>query len=477
MQVEKATQRRRRPAWLVLTVLGATGTIVTLQNTIFVPLIAGFPALLDVSIADASWIITATQVTAAVTTPLVTKLADMRGKRLMILLCLAAIVLSSAIGVAASSLAALVVSRALAGVAQAVLPIGIAILRDELPPHRVPFGIAILATTLGLGTSLGLPLGGVIYEAFGWQSVFVVGGALALPMMLLIPLVVSESPTRSGGRFDWTGAVLLSLALMGLLLGISKGAEWGWTAPMTLGCFAVAAVGGTAWLLWELRTANPVVDLRLSVLRPILLTNLATLLLGFAMFANFLTTAQQAQVPVSAGGPGASAAVAGLVVLPCSVAGVLLGPVSGWLVSRYGGRPVVIAGAAVTVVGYLYRIPFANSLTEIIIGSIIPQLGVALLFGALPDIIMGHVPIGQTASANGLNALIRSIGTAVASAGVAAIFQLSLAQADGVVYSERSGYNTIYLLAALFSLAAMVMAILLPREGRREYPAAEAAEA
>jgi Na+/melibiose symporter-like transporter len=102
---------------------------------------------------------------------------------------------------------------------------------------------------------------------------------------VLVLTLVPESRVRTGGRFDLVGAIGLSAALVCLLLAISKGGSWGWGSGTTLGLFAVAAVVLLVWGFVELRTREPLVDLRITARRQVLFTNLAGLALGFSMFA------------------------------------------------------------------------------------------------------------------------------------------------------------------------------------------------
>ncbi len=163
----------------------------------------------------------------------------------------------------------------------------------------------------------------MLFDHFGWSSVFWVSaaaGALLLTgILILVPAGVSGTP----GRFDVLGgAVLLSLALVALLLGISKGPAWGgWTSPRILLSLGAAVLVLAAWVPYELRAKAPMVDLRISVRRPVLLTNLAGLFVSFAAYANTLATTQQLQLPEITGfGFGLSAATAGLCMVPGGMA-------------------------------------------------------------------------------------------------------------------------------------------------------------
>src|SRR5699024_6314844 len=143
--------------------LALSGTVMSLQQTIVVPLLPDFPRLLETTADNASWLVTATLLTGAVATPVVSRLADMYGKRIMMMVTLAIMVLGSLIGaLSGTSLELAVLARALQGVGMALVPVGIATMRDELPPHRVPLGVALMSATLAIGAGAGLPLSGLM---------------------------------------------------------------------------------------------------------------------------------------------------------------------------------------------------------------------------------------------------------------------------------------------------------------------------
>ena len=466
------TRRKRSPTWAVIVVLTLSGTVIALQQTLVIPLLQEFSGILKVSSDDVSWLVTAALLTAAVATPIMSRLADMFGKRLMMLLCMIAMTVGSVIAAVGAVFLTVIIGRSLQGFAAAMIPIAISIMRDELPKEKVGSAVALMSATLGIGGALGLPLSGIIYENFGWHAIFWISAGTGTALTAGVLLVVSESSVLTRGRFDYAGAVLLSVALTSLLLAISKGGTWGWGSEPVIVLVMVATAALVVWFPYEMKVGQPLVDLRTSARRPVLLTNIASLLVGFAMFANMLLTTQQLQLPISTGyGFGFSVVAAGLAMVPGGVAMVLFAPISGRLINLYGGRITLIAGAALMGLAYLIRV-YLSSTAIVVIGlSILVAIGTAITYAAMPTLIMASVPITETASANGLNSLLRAIGTSTSSAVVTAVLASTTIQLGSSSFPTFTAFQEIYWMTGISALAACAAAWYIPALRRSALPA------
>jgi MFS family permease len=232
---------------VVVSVLAFAGVVVALMQTLVIPLIPELPKLLGADASDATWAITATLLAGAVATPVVGRLGDMYGKRRMLLISLGLLVAGSAVGGLSNSLAPMVVGRTLQGLAAGVIPLGISIMRDVVPAERLGSATALMSASLGVGGALGLPAAALLAERTDWHILFWTSAVLGVLATVLVRTLVPESGVRTGGRFDLVGATGLSIALVCLLLAISKGEDWGWTSGVTVGLFGASA--GTL-LLW-----------------------------------------------------------------------------------------------------------------------------------------------------------------------------------------------------------------------------------
>ncbi|MCL2533615.1 MAG: MFS transporter [Nocardiaceae bacterium] len=471
MTADSSPAPRSARSGLVIGVLSLSDILVALLQTLVVPVLPAFAVDLGVPPTSASWLVTITLLTGAVGTPLVGRLADMVGKRLMMLVCLGLMVAGSVLAAVGPGFATVVAGRGLQGFAMALMPVGISMMRDVLPPARLGSGVALMSATIGIGSVLGMPLSGVLYDHLGWQALFWLPAGFAVAMALLLPFVVPESTFRAPGRFDYPGAVLLTAALTAGLLAISKGGSWGWGSAPTVGLAAAAVLGLGLWIPLELRTTRPLVDLRTSMLRPVLVSNVCALLLGFSMFLSSYASTQELQVPTSvAGGLGLSAAAAGLVMLPGGLVMILLAPVSAAMIRGWGAQATLAVGAAAIALGFAERGVFGTSVLVIGISAFVVSVGVAFALAAMPVLITTAVPLDQTASANSVNSLVRAVGTSAASAVGAAILAASAVTAGMVAVPSQAGLDRVFWLGAVVATVSLIVVACVPTRTERTVP-------
>jgi MFS family permease len=447
-------------------VLALAGIVVSLMQTLVIPLIPQLPTLLNAAASDTTWAITATLLAGAVSTPVVGRLGDMYGKRLMLLISLALLVAGSVVAGLSDSLTPMVVGRALQGLAAGVIPLGISIMRDELPAERLGSATALISASLGVGGALGLPAAALLAEHADWHVLFWVAAGLGALTAVLVLTLVPESSVRAGGRFDLPGAAGLSTALLCLLLAISNGAGWGWTSALTIGLFVASAVVLVLWGWWELRTSQPLVDLRTTARRQVLFTNLASAVFGFAMFAMSLVLPQLLQLPKATGyGLGQTMLVMGLVMAPSGLVMMATAPLSARISRARGPKVTLMLGALVVAAGYGLSIVLMSAIWHLVLVSAVIGAGIGLAYGAMPALVMGAVPVSETAAANSLNTLMRSIGTSTSSAVAGLVLAQMTITLGSVTVPSENGFRLVMAIGAGAALVALAFAAFLP--GRR----------
>ncbi|WP_077691340.1 MULTISPECIES: MFS transporter [Nocardiopsis] len=453
----------RVPAWATTGILTLCGLIVSLQQTLVIPLLPDMPQILGVSADDTSWLVTATLLTGAVATPIVSRMADMYGKRRMLLISLAVMTVGSLVAALGGGFPFLIAGRAMQGFGASLIPVGISIMRDELPREKLSGGISLMSATLGIGSALGLPLSGVLYSAFGWTSLFWSTALVGAVLMVAIRLLINESPQRSSGRFDVVGAIMLSVVLVGFLLALSKGSSWGWASGQVIGLTALSAVTLAVWVPLQLRTRDPMVNLRTAFRPAMLLTNVSSYFAGFAMFLNGLVTTQELQVPEDTGyGLALPVVTAGLAMVPSGLMMLCFSPVSSRMLDRWGGKPTLLTGSTVMGLTYLWRVFNSDTVLNVVLGNMFVSIGTAIAFASMPALVMAVVPRSETASANGLNTLVRSLGTSSGSAVIALVFASLTVSVGGAVFPSEEAMELVHWLGVAVALASVLVGALIP---------------
>ncbi|MFC7882594.1 MFS transporter [Streptomyces sp. NPDC057376] len=449
---------------VIVAVLAFAGIVVSLMQTLVIPIVPELPNLLDAPASDTAWAVTATLLAAAVATPIAGRLGDMYGKRRVLLTSLVTLTAGSAVVALSESLTPMIVGRLLQGLSAGVIPLGLSIMRDELPADRLGSGTALMSASLGIGAALGLPIAAFVADNFDWHVLFWASAVMGALGFLAVLMLVPESSVRSGGRFDLLGGVGLAAGLVSLLLAISKGGDWGWGSGTVLSLFAVAVVVFVAWGFFELRTRQPLVDLRTTVRPQVLFANLSALVFGFSLFAVQLIVPQLLQLPEQTGyGLGEDLLTVGLVLAPQGLIVMFAAPLSAKISQAKGPKITLMIGALIVAAGYGLNIVLMSQIWQLILVSCIIGAGIGFAYGALPLLIMGGVPVNETAAANAFNTLLRSIGTSIASAASGVILAQMTTDFGGHALPSENSFKVIMAIGCGAALVALLLASFLPR--------------
>ncbi|WP_134322194.1 MFS transporter [Cumulibacter soli] len=461
---------------LAIAILAFTGMTVSIMQTIVVPLLPHLPGILSASRESATWVLTVTLMVGAVFTPIAGRLGDMIGKRRMLMITTAMMVIGSLVCVLSSSLAPMLVGRALQGMSLGSISLGISLMRDIMPKERLGSAVALMSATLGIGGAIGLPISAIVAQHLSWHVLFAGSAAFGAIACLAVVLFIPESAVRSGGSFDILGAITFSGMLISLLFGLTKTADWGWGNWRVYACFVVAMLFGLMFSKVERRAPHPMVDIPVTLQPTVRYTNLASILVGFAMYTCNMAVTELLQAPKDTGyGFGTSMVVAGLCAAPMGFLMMVLSPAGAKLIKVRGARFAFRSGIAVIGVGFAIGVFMVNAAWELIIVAMFVGAGVALSYAAAPTLIMSAVPQTQTAAANSVNTLARSMGTSLA----AAIHGSILASAfvvGGTSYGPLNPFQLCFLLAVIACAVAYTLGAFIPKEPREivTTPVAEA---
>lgn len=442
---------KRTFAALAVTVL----TFATLQS-LLVPVLPVIQQDLHTDAAGATWAITAWLITSAVATPLLGRVGDIVGKRRIFLLCLTAVGLGSVVAAFAPTLGVLLIGRVMQGLGGAMFPLAFGMLRDNIPARALAGGIGGISAIMAIGSGLGTVLAGPLSGALGWRGLFVIPIAGMIIGAALTLLWVPESTSRAPGRVNIPAAVLLSGWLVALLVPLSTGARLGWGSPLVLGLFVLASVLLAGWVVVELRSHTPLVDLRLMKNPAVWSTDVAAVFFGAAMFGVFAYFPRFAQTPVSSGyGLGATVAESGLLMLPMLVSMATMGFITGPIGRIMSPRVQLIVSALLVAASTASLGVFHTAGWELAVAAGVFGIGMGMGYASMTTVVVQSVPATQTGVASGVNANLRTIGSAIGTAVLTAIVTGS-AGVSGI--PTEAGYEQGFLtLAALATVAALVV--------------------
>jgi EmrB/QacA subfamily drug resistance transporter len=451
--VSSPAEPRSSPT-VTLAVLSLGAVAYSLLQSLVAPALPDIQEATGASASAVSWILTSYLLAASVATPILGRLGDIHGKERVLFWVLVALGVGTFLSAVATSLPLIIAGRVVQGAAGGIFPLAFGIIRDEFPRERVAGAIGMMSSLLGIGGGLGVVLAGVIVEGLDYHWLFWIPLAAIVLSAALTWRYIPESPVRAPGRINWTGAVLLSLALSLLLIGVSQATDWGWGSPGTLGMIAAGAVVLVLWIRNETAAPEPLVDMRMMRIRGVWTTNVVALMVGVGLYTAFILIPQFVQEPMSTGyGFGSSVTAAGLFLLPSTIAMLVVGQFTGAIERRFGARLSLVAGCAVTAASYV-MLAFAHTEHwEIYVASVLLGVGLGLSFAALANLIVVAVRQDQTGVATGMNTVMRTIGGAAGGQIAATIL------AGGVVAATALPSEGAYTAGFLMCAGALVVGI------------------
>jgi MFS family permease len=460
---------------------GGSGKVVGALAIVGVPYIllqalapTAIPAISDefgVSVGAATWLLTAYLISASVMTPLAGRIGDLVGKRRVLLVVLLTLATGTVVSAAAPDLPVLILGRLLQGAGAAAFPLAYGLIRETLPADRVPGGIGVVASTFGIGGFIGISLAGPLIDLITYHGLFLFCGAIAVIAAAAVFFFVPPDSDRKPLHIPLSGAVWMTLALTTILLPLGNGNDWGWLSPQVLALFAFGALATTIWIRSELRAEQPLVDMRVLAVRPVWTANLATVLLGFGMFAGFVFYPQLMVAHGPGGfGLGISLAETGLLFLPSSCGSIISARVSSRFYHRVGGRRLIAAGMASTafsiaMIGVLNTVMDSHFWTFLIFGFT-SGLGTGTSLASLTTYLLESVPSSHTAVVTGINSIARTAGGAVGSQAAAAMIAIGATSVTETITPTGLVVGTLTASAVVFS-GVFVMLRIAPEASRQ----------
>ncbi|WP_084508527.1 MFS transporter [Nocardia pseudovaccinii] len=449
------------PTAVLLVLALSTFAIVVMQSMVM-PILGGLATSLNVSMADASWLITVNLLAAAVFTPFIGSLGDTLGRKRVLMITLAMTTLGSVLVAVSHVMAIVLVGRVFQGMGFAAMPLAIGIVRSIFPPQRVPSSLAVLSALTGIGAGAGLLISGVLVKSgLSPQGMFWISAAATTIGLLGVAVLIRLPERAKAFHVDIWGLLTLGGGLVCLVLGINRGSSWGWTSGAVTGLFVGAAVLLIACFFVEQRVREPLIDMRMMRTPVVLGTNLTAFLTGAGMYGAFVLVLQFVQTPSRFGyGFDSDALGAGVTLLPLT-AGTLLGAVSvSALIRAVGPKWPMFIGTIVATLTFGFLLLFHEQHWHFYVATGLLGLGLGLAMGAMPTLLNSGVTPEQTSVANSVNQTLRSVGGSIGTAVATAI--LASHTMTGTPLPTLHAYSMAFAISGAICILAVIAAALVP---------------
>jgi predicted MFS family arabinose efflux permease len=445
--------------------------VVAAIGSLGAPLITSVATTYRVSLAAAQWTLTITLLTGAVAIPLLGRLGDGPRRRASVVGTLAVVVAGSLATVVPGPFWLLLAGRAAQGTGLGLTALMMATARDHLA-DRAGSTIALLSVASTAGIGVGYPLAGLLTELAGVRAAYALGLAVTAAALAAALLALpADDPARAGRPVDWAGAGLLGGGLVAVLLVTSDTDLWRTHPPAAPAVLAAGLLTLAGWVAAERRTPSPLVDLTALRHPAVAGANLVMGVSGVAMYLLLTLITRYAQTPPGAGyGYGLSTFEAGLVLVPFSALGFLAGRVVPRLGRRTGPFPLLVAAGGVVVAAFVLFAAARGALAGSVAAMAVLGFGVGGFSAAMPQAILAVTPVGDTASAMGLNQVVRAVGFSTGSAVGGLILAASTA-AGGLLPRDR-GYTVAAWAGVAVTALGMGIAAATGALQRRRAPAA-----
>ncbi len=425
-----------RAAVAVLSILAGMAVMVTYVETMVLPAFRQFYVFFDgAPYTTIAWILSAYLLVGTVATPIFGKLGDKYGKKQVLLVVMSVYAVAVSIAGFTPNLGAdlglsrpnqlylLIGVRAVQGIGMAMFPLAFAMIPETFPGPQVGPAQGLVSAMFATGAAIGLSVGAWVAQTDGWQFTYHTVIPFAVVLVALAAWRLRESPSRHRVPIDFPGIASLAAALAFFLVGITEGTSWGWTNVRALSVgglvpwgvpefFGAAAVALAAFVLWEPRSPNPVVSFTALRQRNILVSNIAGLVVGTTMFLTFVALTVLAEDAV-APGFNLSEIHFGLLALPSALGMLGAGPVFGVLSTRWGPKPVMLIGFAVSTLGGLGLTAFHGTPLELELFAIPVLVGVVAVMISMTNVIILSAAPRELGIQTGMNQTFRNLGSAI----------------------------------------------------------------
>jgi EmrB/QacA subfamily drug resistance transporter len=440
--------------------------MVTLDNLVVTTALPVIRKDLHATLQGLEWTVNAYTLTFAVLLLTGAALGDRFGRRLLFTIGIGLFTAASAGAALAPSIGALDAARAIQGIGGAIVtPLTLTLLSAAVPAERRGLALGAWGGIGGLAVAIGPLVGGAVVSGLSWQWIFWLNVPLGLVLMPLAwrNLTESRGPSR---RLDLPGLGLASAGLFGIVWGLVRGNPVGWGSSEVVTSLVAGAVVVALFVLWELRTATPMLPMRFFRNRTFALTNVSSLFMFFGMFGSIFLLAQFFQTV-----QGYSPLQAGLRILPWTAMPIFVAPIAGALSDRIGGHRLMGAGLALQAIGLGWIAAISSPTmpySAIVAPFFISGIGMALFFAPVANVVLSSVRPEEEGQASGANNAIRELGGVFGVAVLASVFSHYGGYTSGAAFVDGLT-PAVWIGAALVGVGSLA-ALAIPSRRREPSP-------
>jgi MFS family permease len=503
-------------AWKMLAILSCIATMVMYAETMLIPAIPDLITDFHVSYSMSSWILTSYLIAGAVMTPIAGKLSDIYGRKKVLLIVMVIYVIGVSIAGFASNIYFMIFARVIQGIGMSMFPIAFGMIRDQFPREKISIGQGVISSMFASGAIIGLTIGGIIVQNYGWQSTFFTIIPITITLLLVIwrfihiidsrdedqskkrsRILEGDNISKTGGldnsilpkapsQIDIKGAITLAITVTSFLLVLTlietsgsnvMTASDNYNYPsnanssiLVLPFLIIGIVSFAFFVIIERREKHPLVDFKLMLHKSILPANLIIMLVGFSMFMVFQTVPILVRNPEPLGF-GEDAINAGKVQLPFAIVLLIFGPTSGFIVSKLGSLKPIIFGTFITTAGFIGLFMFHSSELLVSANLGILSTGLSLTSVGAMNVIILSTPTQFSGISLGMSSLMRIVGASIgpALAGMYMQTNQALLNINGIMTYLPSllSFNLIFFSAIIVSVVSIALAIILRRRATK----------
>jgi MFS family permease len=453
----------------VMLILAGLVLIVMYIEGMLTPSLPAIEKQFNISVAQASLLLSTYLVGGVALTPVIGKLGDLYGKKKMLTIVLVIYSISVSVTGFSPTYDFMIAARTIQGIGLTIMPLGMSLVREEFPREIVPRAQALISAMFGVGFAISLPLGSLISNDFGWRMTYHTAIPFILFLAIITFIMVKESRFRRPEvKIDYIGATLLALSLGAVVFALSEGPSWGWYSTSTIALLMFGVVLLFPLLIYErqysLNGGEAIIHFKLLSMRNVMVANIILSISGMGMFLAMQALTYKFENP-SPAGFNLSILGTGLSLVPFALGVFFLAIVTGKMVSRTGVKPLAVFGAALSSVAFLLM-AYSTSYDQILLLEFFVGGGISLMNASLINLIVLTVNPKDMGLATAMNGTFRNVGSSIGAPIAGSIMSTITAvylvgSSHNIPIYESLPSSTAYFTVFIISAAAFALAAVL----------------